>query len=691
MVAESELEAFFEALMQDVVADATASGDLTRTAFVESCARRLLEAEALQDWTPAYYDGRGHRRRAIGLDGYSDDELELDGTLHVLAADVREVGLETLKSTDVRDAFSRACAFIEDAHAGKLDDVIEPSTPAADLARLIAGNSGLRTLKVHVLSNAAIGARFRDVQRSAIGSIQVELHVWDLGRFHDLAAQGGREELDINLAEFVPGGLMALPAGIGEAGYSSYLAAVPGVLLADIYQRYGSRLLEGNVRAFLSVKGKVNKGIRLTILKQPEMFFAFNNGITATATSAEVERTNGSCLIRRVRDLQIVNGGQTTASLFNARARDDASLDGVFVQMKLSVMAADAAETMIPEISRYANTQNKVSDADLFANHPFHRALEDISRRIWAPARPGSQQMTHWFYERARAQYQSELVKLKQSEKNRFKLQNPESQKIEKTDVALYENTWKQLPHIVSLGAQKNFVAYAEQVAKDYDERPEDFNERWFQYLVAKAIVFDATEHLVSSASWYTGGYRRNIVTYAIARFLRLVNEKFRGHVLDLDRIWRSQRVSDAVCQQMSQAAEVAFSVVANPPAPWTNVTEWAKKPACWERVAATPVVVVQELRSELKPLDEEKTDLRDARGQAVEDEAIGAVVKAMQLGSQGVWSRALSWQPARRVLTATEYGILTTAASRRNFVPTDAQAQRLVAAYDRLRKEGFD
>lgn len=690
-MAESELEAFFETWTQDVVADATASGELTRTVFVESCARRLLEAEALQDWTPSYYDGRGQRRRAIGVDGYSDDELDLDGTLHVLVSDYRESGLETLTSTNVRDAFYRACAFVEDAHAGRLEDAIEPSTPAADLARLIAGNSGLRTLKVHVLSNAAIGARFRDVQRSAIGSMQVELHVWDLGRLYDLAAQGGREELDIDLTAFVPGGLMALPAGIGEAGYSSYLAAVPGVLLADVYQQYGSRLLEGNVRAFLSVKGKVNKGIRLTILKRPEMFFAFNNGITATATSAEVERSNGSCRIKRVRDLQIVNGGQTTASMFNARARDNSLLDGVFVQMKLSVMGADAAETMIPEISRYANTQNKVSDADLFANHPFHRALEDISRRVWAPARPGSQQMTHWFYERARAQYQSELVKLKQSEKNKFKLQNPESQKIEKTDVALYENTWKQLPHVVSLGAQKNFVEYAEQVSKDYDERPQDFNERWFQHLVAKAIVFEATERLVSSARWYTGGYRRNIVTYAIARFLRLVNEEFRGHVLDLDRIWRSQRLSDSVAQQIAHAAEAAVAVVANPPPPWTNVTEWAKKPACWERLAVMPVAVVQELQTELKPMDEERTDRRDAREQAVEDNAIDAVLKAMQLASQGAWTRALMWRPARRLLSATEYGILSTAASRPNFVPTDAQAQRLVTAYERLCKEGFE
>ena len=45
--------------------------------------------------------------------------------------------------------------------------------------------------------------------------------------------------------------------------------------------------------------------------------------------------------IRRITDLQIVNGGQTTASLFYARhGGREVPLDDVFVQMKLVVVSA---------------------------------------------------------------------------------------------------------------------------------------------------------------------------------------------------------------------------------------------------------------------------------------------------------------------------------------------------------------
>lgn len=615
-----EIEHFFESFQQDVVARAAASGELTRTAFVEECADRMVEAEAFQEWTPAYYDGRGHRRRTLAVDGYAAEELELDGSLHLLIADLRDSAtLEALTTTDVKDATEKACAFIEDARSGRLLEALEPSTPASDLARLVyESGGGLRTIKVHIISNAAIGLRFREVKRTSIARIKVEIHVWDLGRFRDLAAQGGREELEIDLSEFAPSGIPALRASIGDARYTSYLAVMPGSLLADIYERFGSRLLEGNVRAFLSTKVKVNKGIRNTILNQPGMFFAFNNGITATATDVTFVQGKEGCRISRIRDLQIVNGGQTTASLFNARVKDASTLENVFVQVKLSVLPPEDALALIPDISRYANTQNRISDADLFANHPFHRAVEDISRRVWAPARSGAQQMTHWFYERARAQYQTEASKLKGSEKKRFELQNPSAQKIEKTDLALYENSWRMLPHVVSLGAQKNFVAYANEVCAAYDKNAAEFNERWFQHLVAKAIVFQKLEALVSKASWYKGGYRRNIVTYGIGRFLLLLKDKYKGQVLDLDRIWRGQGISDDLGKQLLASAEAAATVISSPLAPWSNVTEWAKKEPCWQAVSAAHVATVADIEPDLKLLCREREDRHDTEVSAI-------------------------------------------------------------------------
>lgn len=686
-----DLGGFFTDLMQEVTASASANGEFTRTALVENLAARLVESEELQDWVPCYYDGRGYRNRVLGVDGYSVDELELDGTLQVLVAEHREgVDPQVLNTGDVNAALNRAVNFVVDARAGLLHEEIEPSTPAADLARLVyESRSMVRTLRILVVSNASLGARYREVERSSIDSMKVELHIWDLARFQKLAAVGGREEIDLDVTALAPDGLPALPAGIGDAEYGAYLCVVPGSVLADVYGEYGSRILEGNVRAFLSARGNVNKGIRRTILNRPDQFFAFNNGITATATKVETGPTGS---IIRIRDLQIVNGGQTTASLYNARERDRTSLAGVFVQMKLSVLAPDVALQMIPEISRYANTQNKVSEADLFANHPFNRKVEEISRQIWAPSRTGSRQMTHWFYERARAQYQTEQIKLTPAQRKAFVLQNPKDQVITKTDLAKFENTWRRLPHLVSAGAQKNFLKYAEVVSEEYDAHPTEFNERWFQHLVAKAILFSSCERIVSTASWYTNAYRANIVTYGIARLRKLIEDEFPGQVLDLDTIWREQRLPDPVDAQLARTAEVAHRVLIAPPAEGGNVTEWAKKERCWQAVAEASAAPVPDLEDALRAVDEERDNRRRARGQAREDNVIGAQVEVVRRMEAGYWKRALAWPDTPRLLSGVELGILRTAVLRGSrWVPSDAQAKRLMAAAMKLEEEGFE
>jgi hypothetical protein len=689
-MADDELTEFYTDLMNEVAAAAEARGDLTRTAFVEALVARLVGAEELQDWTPCFWDGKGHRNRAIGLDGYCFEELTLDGTIHVVIADHRDgTEVQSLATADVKVAFGRAANFVEDALAGRLRD-IEPSTPAADfVGLLLASKSSIRTLKVMVVSNASVGPRYREVERDVMDGVRTELHLWDLARFHQLSKGTGREDVDIDVTAFLAGGLPALPAGIGDAGYRAYLCVVPGMFLAQIYEEFGSRLLEGNVRAFLSARGKVNKGIRKTIAKAPDRFFAYNNGITATASEIDTD-TSGA--IVRIRDLQIVNGGQTTASLFNARSRDKVDLQPVFVPMKLSVVSPDLAVTMIPEISEYANTQNKVSDADLFANHPFHRKVEEMSRRLWAPARPGTRHMTHWFYERARAQFQSEQGKLSKAEAKAFLLQNPKDQLITKTDLAKFENTWARLPHLVSFGAQKNFVRYAERVREAYVKEPAAFNDRWFQHIVAKAILFRTTEQVVSAASWYARAYRPQIVTYAIARMLVLIEEKFPDRVLDLDQIWKAQSVPDAVAAQVELAGKVVLDVLMSPPTAGANIGEWSKKELCWQYVSAAPVEVAKGLAAVLKPIDFERSDTRDAQTDEKEIGVVSAIVEVINRGRSGFWGRALAWPATRRVVSEIEFGILSTAARKgASFAPSDAQAKRLIAVAKRLEDAGLE
>jgi hypothetical protein len=689
----SDAASFYTDLMQEVAARASARGELTRTVLVEDLVQRLVDGDELQDWVPCYYDGRGARGRTIGVDGYSTDELGLDGTLHIIVADLRAgTAPEALATADVNAAFSRARGFVTDALAGRLHESLEPSTPAADLARFIhQQQAAIKTVRVLLLSNATLGVRYREVDREAIKGVKLELQAWDLARFEQLSAAGGHEVVEIDLAELVEGGLPALPAGIGETAYAAYLCVVPGRVLAELYERYGSRLLEGNVRAFLGTRAKVNTGIRKTIKNYPERFFAFNNGIAATATDAELVTGEGGPRLVRVRDLQIVNGGQTTASLYNAWVRERLPLDLVFVQMKLSVLAPDVAQAMIPDISRFANTQTQVKDADLFANHPFHRKVEELSRRLWAPPRPGSHQMTHWFYERARAQFQTAQFTLSAAAKREFLIQNPKDQLITKTDLAKFENTWRMRPHDVSFGAQKNFARYAATVREEYDRRPDDFNERWFQHIVAKAIVFKAAERLVSGAAWYSGGYRANIVTYGVARLVRLVEQQFPGRVLDLDRVWRSQRLSDALSAQVLLAAEAASRELVSERRTKEDVTEWAKLELCWQAVADAPIQVVDGLEDDLKAVDDEQGERRGARAQDREDSTINAQMDVVGRGQTGYWRRAMAYPAARRLLSEVDFGIVVTAATARSsWVPSDAQARRLLAAARKLDEDGL-
>ena len=310
------------------------------------------------------------------------------------------------------------------------------------------------------------------------------------------------------------------------------------------------------------------------------MFFSYNNGLSATADAIEMEQTDQGLQLVRADNLQIVNGGQTTASLHAARKAFAEQLDRVHVQMKLTIVPREQSELVVPRISEYANSQNKVNAADFFANHPFHIRTEELSRKVLARGEDGYRD-TKWFYERARGQYADERGRRTIAERKRFDAEFPRSQFLTKTDLAKFENTWACMPHIVSLGAQKNFAEFAKHIGKRWGSEGAAFDELWFKRMIAKAIIFRATEKLVSGAEWYEGGYRANIVTYAIAKLVHDAEE--RDMVVDLDTVWRYQDVSPDLKAALLVAAAEAQDVITHPPEGVRNFSEWAKKQACWK------------------------------------------------------------------------------------------------------------
>lgn len=350
----------------------------------------------------------------------------------------------------------------------------------------------------------------------SIGDAEISFTIWDIDRLYRCVTSGKmRETIEIDFQDKY-GITIPCIENNSSSKYSVYLAIISGKLLALLYDEFRDRLLEKNVRSFLQVKGAVNKGIRDTLRNEPEMFLAYNNGISVTAESVEIVRDgNGKPSIRSIRDMQIVNGGQTTASIYNALRDKKVSVDlsKVFVQTKISVITSpENMNEIVPRISSYANTQNKVQIADFSANDPFHRRIEELSRTIWSPAINGMKPV-NWFYERARGQYADMLSRESTTlRRKQFKETHPV---FTKTDLAKYENTWDQLPYFVSEGAQKNFRRFTLRVNEHKSILPD---EKYYQHLIAKAILFRRTEKLVQLQQY--GGYRANIVTYTISFFV---------------------------------------------------------------------------------------------------------------------------------------------------------------------------
>jgi hypothetical protein len=684
---DQSVDEFFHDFRQGLLAGAEANSAFQLSEFMEAVASELIETGFVEGFEFCHY----RAQRGMRVDGYwFDDEGALD--LFVADFDCRPE-LETLTRTDVDASFRRALTFFEASLSKGLYTELEITSPAYGLARQISDRKGfIRQLNLFLLSERSVSDRLQTLDDAVTAGVPTAFHVWDMSRLQrQRISRGHKEQLDLRFREMFGTGISCLPAHLGSDAYPSYLVVMPAEILADLYARYGGRLLEQNVRSFLQARAKVNQGIRTTIINEPEMFFAYNNGITATAQEVDVEAgSSGALEITRIKDLQIVNGGQTTASLFHTRRKDKASLKRIFVQMKLSVIDSIQSEAVVPRISEYANTQNRVNAADFFSNHPFHIRMEEFSRRLWAPAQQGAQRETRWFYERARGQYADAQAKLSPADQRRFKAENPKSQMFAKTDLAKFENVWDDHPRWVNLGAQKNFARFAGRIGKEWTASSDGFNEFYFRRAVSRAIVFRATEKLVSEQSWYHGGYRANIVAYAIAVLSDICRRRARS--IDYAKIWAAQALPGSLSAALEAAARHVNDDLMSPPQGISNVSEWAKKDACWtgiqSRLAELERSLPEEFWEELVSIDEVKSEKKDARKVQKIDNGISDQMRVIEIGAAG-WSRILTEGARRNLLTEKDIGILRVAEKIPSRIPSERQCAVLMEILDRAASEG--
>ena len=679
-----EIDSFHSEFFQDVFRDAEAGGRFAEDSFFELFCNQVMEAGELEAADRAFYQSP----RGIRIDGYGGDPVSSEGTLSLIISDFSQAAeVASLTATELDALFRRLLAFLEKALDPAFVNSLEETSPGFGVADVIASSwSQVQRVRLLVISNRLLSARVKGREATEFRGVPVTYSVWDLGRLHRYADSGrAREEMVIELADY-GGPLDALPAHLSDAGYEAYLVVVPGRQLAAIYGDWGSRLLEQNVRVFLQARGAVNKGIKRTLETEPAMFFAYNNGITATAEEVVSHERKGRFQITALRNFQIVNGGQTTASIYAASNNSGADLSHVFVQMKLSVIEPSQAEEVVPRISEYANSQNKVSAADFFSNHPFHVRMQTFSETTYAPLPDGSFHQTKWFYERARGQYQEARSRLSGTERKKFDLEFPKRQVITKTDLVKFVGVWEGVPDTVSKGAQKNFGYFAAQIGKAWDERSDDFNEAYFQAVVAKAIVFKHTEALVANLPWYEGGYRANIVAYAIAKLAYDVAEM--GRRVNLKSVWMKQAVGPEMHEALNVAADRVREVVVYPPAGAVqNVTEWAKQPACWSMVKALRVHWPTPFLNQLLTSNEQRERDRAAKKDQRVLNGIEAQTAVINAGPD-LWRQLRDWGKEQRLLSVKELDIFNLAATP-DRIPSDKQSLILMKALEKLREEG--
>ena len=507
---------------------------------------------------------------AVSEDG---DKLDLFVSLY---ANVDE--LTSIPDAETKIAVEQCLRFLTLCAEGKMASKLDPASDVRSLAETLQSiYSGLEQIHVYVITDKV--AKSKSFKTRDIGGKAVRLEVMDIERLYRHWSEGKpRDELLIDFNE-VSGAPLPCVFVPGESDYDYALTAIPGEALRLLYEKFGAQLLEANVRSFLSAKGRgVNAGIQTTLRSAPERFMAYNNGIVIVADEMHLGKSaDGSTGITWLKGLQIVNGGQTTASLyFTKKKHPDTDLSRVRVPAKIIVMRTQDSmkeEVLVSDISRFANTQNTVKQSDFSANKPFHIELEKLSRSIYCPDGVGQ-----WFYERAAGSYTTLLARggTTPAKLKSLKDSIPTARRITKTDLAKYIHAWDRKPDIVSLGSQKNFDRFMTSLSPADGQEVALPTVTDFKAMIAKAKIYRDAQKLMRGMF---PAFQANVTAYTVA----VLSEKL-GSRIDLQRIWAKQAVSSELLSQISVWAKEVNEVL-HSTANGRMVSEWAKRLECKEAV----------------------------------------------------------------------------------------------------------
>lgn len=595
-----ELEEFLRQTQAEIraeiverISDSNTDYPYPELVFTEIVMQHMSEVGMTFEPVVCHYSAK-FKNANLRLSGYavSDDADQIDLFVSLYAGvDV----LAPVPDSETKTVAEQCLRFLARCAEGRLTSTMDASSDAYVLALTIQEcYLNLEQIRIYVLTDRQAKSKY--FKSREIAGKTVKLEVVDIERLFRHWSQGKpREEIVMNCEEVCGSALPCVYVPNENNDYDYALTVFPGEALGFLYEKYGARLLEANVRSFLSTAGKVNKGIRDTLKDDPERFMAYNNGIVVIADEVRFGKTaDGTPGILWLKGIQVVNGGQTTASIyFTKKKTPETDLRRVRVSVKIIILHSIdsmAEETLISSISRFANSQNVVRQADLSANKPFHVEIEKLANTTYCPDGIG-----RWFYERAAGSYNVMLMRDGTTPVRLRKIKEsiPTSRKFTKTDLAKFLNVWNQKPHLVSLGSQKNFIEFMKELEDEEGKSPFELpSVSFYKHLIAKAIIFKNTQKIIRPMF---PAFQANVSSYLVAILANRIGEK-----LDLDKIWQQQDLSLQLKTQL-QTWATEVNQVLHKSSNGRMISEWAKKMECWEIVRTAsysqPITAIPEAR----------------------------------------------------------------------------------------------
>lgn len=669
---------FHSDFIQSVLSTSEGRGLMKSNAFFEEvCEWLITSGDLTKDYQYTEYLKVG-----MEISGYDYDE-ERGGLTLLVSQFYQDEEIQTINLSNINTKAKRVTKFLKkclEKYYSEMEETDEAYIAAFNIYKYFSQNK-IRKVRFIVLTNGKITRSFQKIELPQIGELETEYRIVDIEYIFNIFLSE-QNQVDLNVQVNLP----CLKIQTNSEEYESYLTYISGEELANIYELHGQKLFEQNVRTFLQFRGNVNKGLRNTIKYDPQKFFAYNNGITATATDISC---NSEGRIQAINNFQIVNGGQTTSAIYAARKLSKLDVSKISVQMKLSVVRdQDKQDEFVSKVSEYANTQNKVNKSDFFSNSPFHKEMKNYSQRIWAPVVNGSQRRTHWYYERVRGEYLNEQAYLTKANKVKFQLENPKEQFLDKKFISKSELAWMQKPYVVAKGIEYSFAEFAQDVTEKLEKDEYSITEVYFKNVISRVIMFKELEKIVTNSEWYNGGFRAQVVAYTMS-YLSLLISKRKKHI-NFSQIWDNQSLPDSLVNILKELSKQVYNTLIDAPQGYANIAQWAKQKGCWEKLSERNFDVLIDVKLLIDNLENNSLNLQVKKEKkferGIEDQIFIVNLK------HTVWSILYDYYMSNYKesgLVYSEMDLLIKMKDKKIIIPNDKQVRVLMKIYNKAISEG--